>query len=101
MIEGGFATLKDADLAWDIETFAECVVEVRRADLSGVKPWHVTVYGPWDSAGEATADVGEATRGPGHDPTVLLGEFVGSKQRAFFLMRVATPRAAAAPAIGV
>jgi hypothetical protein len=94
-MEGTFASIKDVDLAGDIETFVVHIKNEWSADLLGIPPRLMTVFGPWDSAEEVPDDMAVATQGRGRSPLTTLGTLVVGKPLAFFLVRITTPPVAA------
>jgi hypothetical protein len=93
-IEGSSACLTGADLAGDVETFLACLKEARKADLLGIEPWHMTVFGPWADQ-PRVVDVPQLAREEPCHLADLLGALVGGMARAYFLVRITTPPVAA------
>ena len=95
-MEGTFASITEAQPAWDVETFMTRVKEVRKADLAGIEPWHMTVFGPWASPPKkAVWTAVLADDDAAINPTTTLRRLVGGMESAFFLVRITTPPVAA------
>ena len=99
-MEGTFASITEAQPAWDVETFMTRVKEVRKVDLAGVEPWHMTVFGPWADQ-PRVAEVPLRMREEPCRAADLLGTLVGGMESAFFLVRITTPPVAAGESVAL
>jgi hypothetical protein len=90
-----FDYIDGVDIAASVRAFKAHLKEVRKADLLGIEPWHMTVFGPWASASAVPDDTAVATHGRGLDPAEIFEPLIVGKQRAYFLVRITTPPVAA------
>ena len=101
-MEGTFASITEAQPAWDVETFMTRVKEVRKTDLLGIEPWHMTVFGPWASPPKkAVWTAVLADDDAAINPTTTLQGLVGGMESAFFLVRITTPPVAAGESVAL
>ena len=96
VLVGDFDVVDGVDLAADVRALKQRIKVVRGAELAGVEPWHMTVWGPWVSADAVPDDVSDATKGRGLAPNLALSSLVGATGDYFFIVRITAPPSAAA-----
>ena len=100
-IEGDFDEIDIGDAA-DVRAFKAQLKEVRKADLLGIEPWHMTVFGPWASPPKkAVWTAVLADDDAAINPTTTLQGLVGGMESAFFLVRITTPPVAAGESVAL
>ena len=91
---GDFARVADFDLAGDVDDLKQRL-KAWSADLAGIEPRHMTVFGPRAEKPRIT-DVARLMGEEPCDPTIVLGDLIGDKECTFFIVRVTAPPPAAA-----
>ena len=97
VLVGDFARVTDIELAGNVEALKERIKVVRSADLAGVQPWHMTVFGPF-GAKPLLTEVASLVKGEPRDPAATLSTLVDGKERVYFIVRITAPIPASAAA---
>ena len=99
---GDFDLVEGVDCAGSVRALKERFKVVRGAELAGVEPWHMTIFGPWAAKPlVAMWTAALADEDASRDPAATLGALVGDKQCAYFLVRITAPPPAAAAGASV
>ena len=95
VLVGDFDFVEGVDIALDVRALKQRIKVVRSAELAGVEPWHMTVFGMWAEQ-QRVADVARLL---GEEPchsAAILNDLIGGMESAYFIVRITTPSFAAA-----
>ena len=95
VLVGDFARVADFDLAGDVDDLKQRIKDVRGAELAGVEPWHMTVFGPWPEQPRVAGLAHLLGKEPCRTADILDG-ILGDMERAYFIVRITAPPPAAA-----
>ena len=98
---GDFDLVEGVDLIADVRALKARIKVVRGADLAGIPPWHLTVFGPFGAKPGRTEVARLMEKEEPCDPAATLSTLVNGMERAYFIVRITAPPPAAAAGASV